>query len=411
MNVRIVFWLVLVVAPWSAATADLALQADFEGGSAKVVSIDQGKGIIRFRPGGDPSLGWPCWWYFLVTGVQPGRTITLELDMTQSPISPGWAMPDRATFSTDRKQWKHTPPGEKQTKSITYRQRVDAERVWFAWGPPFLPTDAAELVQRAAEKCPSAQPFQLCRTSDGRPVPALRVAQPGDANTRKQGIWIHARQHAWETGSSWVCCGLAEWMVSDDPRAESLRKKADIVLVPIMDVDNVARGQGGKNQRPHDHNRDWSEIPRFPAVAAAQREIRAMEKAGRFHFYLDLHNPGWNDLSPFFNSPEKSEHPGASFASVERFVAGARQEITGPIAYKGIFRQTGPKYDPKAWQVMSEHWVRRNVGPQAIVMALEIPWNTPQSTVEGYKVFGRQLGLAIESYFRTESSTASPTKR
>ncbi len=385
------------------AAAELSVRADFEGGSAKVENIDQANAVIRFKPGGDPARGWPCWWYFQVNGIQPGRTITVELDMAGVPISAGWAMPNQATFSTDRKSWQHTAPGEKRDKRVLYRQRIDAPQAWFAWGPPFLPSDAQQLVDRAARECCDAKAFELCRTPKGRPVPALRVSRPSDANARRYGVWINARQHAWESGSSWVCCGLTEWLVSDDRRAASLRKMADVVVVPIMDVDQVAEGQGGKNQRPHDHNRDWSEKPLYPAVAAAQREIRSMEKADRFHFYLDLHNPGWNDLVPFFFLPGKNEHPGASWANAERFLAAARKEATGPIVYKGRFSQTGPKYDPKAWQVMSEHWVRRNVGEQAVVFSLETPWNTPQSTMAGYTAFGRQLGMAIERYFREKN--------
>ena len=61
-----------------------------------------------------------------------------------------------------------------------------------------------------------------------------------------------------------------EWLVSDDPRAETLRKAAKIYVVPIMDIDNVAIGAGGKDQKPHDHNRDWSDQPHWHSVAAAQ---------------------------------------------------------------------------------------------------------------------------------------------
>ncbi len=46
----------------SAAAAELAADSRFEGGSAKVEGIDQQNAVIRFKPGGDPQRGWPCWW-------------------------------------------------------------------------------------------------------------------------------------------------------------------------------------------------------------------------------------------------------------------------------------------------------------------------------------------------------------
>ena len=46
---------------------------------------------------------------------------------------------------------------------------------------------------------------------------------PFRIGSKRYGVWIQARQHAWETGGSWVSRGLIEWLVSDDPRAETLR--------------------------------------------------------------------------------------------------------------------------------------------------------------------------------------------
>ena len=55
--------------------------------------------------------------------------------------------------------------------------------------------------------------------------------------------------------------------------AETLRKRALITIIPIMDVDNVERGAGGKNQKPHDHNRDWWDMSVWPEVQAAMKQI------------------------------------------------------------------------------------------------------------------------------------------
>lgn len=67
---------------------------------------------------------------------------------------------------------------------------------------------------------------------------------------------------------------------------------AVIVAVPIMDVDNVERGAGGKEQGPQDHNRDWSDQPYWPEVKAAMVRITEMSKAHDFGVLMDLHNPG-----------------------------------------------------------------------------------------------------------------------
>lgn len=74
-------------------------------------------------------------------------------------------------------------------------------------------------------------------------------------------------------------------------------------------------------------------------------------------------------------------------------------EMIGPMPFRGDLRHTGPKYDAQVWQAMGEQWVHRHTADHAISLALEIPWNTPASTANGYNKLGWQLGLAIERYF------------
>jgi len=37
-----------------------------------------------------------------------------------------------------------------------------------------------------------------------------------------------------------------------------------------------------------------------------------------------------------------------------------------------------------------------------VAVTLEIAWNTPGGTPEGYMALGRQLGMALERYFRDD---------
>jgi len=238
--------------------AQLKVLTDFAGGSAKVEKIDQEAHTITLRPASSPERGWVCWWYCKIVGIQAGETITLEV------VGSGFTTPDQAFFSLDNKDWTQTGPGERAKDRTTYKQKVDGKEAWFAWGPPFVLRDAEELVGRLSKESKHAKSFQLCKSKDGRTVPGLHVEQEGTTEDERLGIWVQARQHAWESGGSWVCRGFAEWLVSDDRRAEMLRKRARITIIPIMDVDNVERGAGGKDQKPHDHNRDWSDEPVWP---------------------------------------------------------------------------------------------------------------------------------------------------
>ncbi len=378
----------------ASAPPRLSLSVDFPGGSGQVLEIDQAARLIRIVPTPHQDRGWPCWWCVRVDGIRTGETITL--DVGNAP----WATPDRAAFSTDNQHWTQTEPGTRSGKRIAYRHQVNAETAFFAWGPPFVPEDGAELCRRAAAACPQAEAFELCRTRADRAVPALRVAPASEGSPPVAGIWVQARQHAWESGSSWVCQGFVEWLVSDDSRARRLRERARITVVPIMDVDNVAIGAGGKAQKPQDHNRDWSDRPHWPSVVAAQRAMKRMDKAGQFDLFIDLHNPGAGEKQPFYYTAPRNILSDVGRRNLARWLVTTQAEMTGPLAFTGKTRESGAGYDAKLWKQISKNWVTLNCSDHVVAVTLETAWNTPDSTTQGYRTVGHQLGLTIERYLR-----------
>jgi hypothetical protein len=365
------------------ASLQVSVSADFPGGS---VEVERAEGSsLRIRPGKRPGRGWECWWYFKASGL-PAGTLTLD-------VGGGvWATPDRAVWSRDGKTWTRTPAGKRVEKDrIRYEIETGAAEAWFAWGPPFVLEDAAAAVAEAAKSCPEAKAFELCKSRDGRSVPAVRI---GSGPRR---VWIQARQHAWESGGSWVGRGFLEWTTSADPAAAALRARAEIVVVPVMDADAVSIGAGGKGQTPQDHNRDWSDAPHWPEVKAAQDGIRAMAAAGGLDVFVDLHNPAAGDRQPFFFCPPPELLVPEAKAGLDRFLDLCKAEIDGPLAYRGMRRESGKEYDPKNWERISKNWVQK-IAPRAISVTLETSWNTPASTADNYREVGRGLARAVSRY-------------
>ena len=406
-------WLVV-----TAPAAELRVSTDFEGGSAMVESVDPAARVIRFMPGGDPRRGWPCWWYLRVDGVGKDERVTLDLagsdrptrnngQDTGKPLAASWAMPARATFSTDGKTWRHTAPGKREGTRILYEITGSGGPLWVAWGPPFTPRDTDALLAEAEKLLPAAKSFELARTRGDRPVRGLRVSEA--TAPKPPGIWIQARQHAWESGSCWVARGLTEWLVSDDADAKWLRGHAEVLVVPIMDVDNAATGNGGKEAAPRDHNRDWDDNPVYPEVAAAQQRLRTLAKEDRLAVFLDLHNPGPGDPTFFFVlEPQFLKEP--MIAQCQRFIElayGRISKIKPLIPMSNRPKTTGPSYHP-LWRNMSASWVCLNGNPDSVSLCLETIWNYENSTTTGYGAVGRQLGLAVADFLRTRPA---PEKR
>ncbi len=383
--------LVLVLTPTTLPAGELVVRTNFPGGSAKVRQIDAKARQVSIAPAGDPVRGWPAWWYFKLEGVEKGETITLQVGGGQKG---GWALPQRAAFSLDNATWTHTEAGKRDGERITYQVKVEGTAAWFAWGPPFVLSHAEELIQQAKKISSHVEPFELCKTRAGRVVPAMKIAFPGATGKDRLALWVQARQHAWESGSCWVCRGFVEWLLSDDPRAIALRKKADVYVVPIMDVDNVETGNGGKNETPHDHNRDWSAEPIYPAVKAVQERIRQLNMAGTFALFVDLHNPGPGDRQPYFYvAPAELIGP-IGRQNQTALLDAVRTEMTGPLKL-GNALVSGAAYD-KNWERISKNWVNKNCADRVVAVTLETAWNTPASTTAGYRTVGKQLGLGIE---------------
>ncbi|MEX2577829.1 MAG: M14 family zinc carboxypeptidase [Verrucomicrobiales bacterium] len=377
----------------SARAAELAVETDFPGGSG-VAEVDRKTNTVRLDPADHPGKGWRCWWYARLVGLTPGEAITL--DVGEAP----WATPKRAALSTDGGEtWQQSEEGVAEGKRMRYTLAFDTETALVAWGPPFVPSDAGALVRELSEDSPDAESFVLCRTREGRDTPALRIGRTAgrEGGADRPLVWVHARQHAWESGSSWVGKGFAEWAVSDAPAAVRLRERCEIVFVPIMDVDNAHRGAGGKNQEPQDHNRDWTDAPHWNAVAAAQKELRAAAEADRLAAYVDLHNPGAGSLFPYFYITPRELLGEPAADNLDRFLLLAKEEITGPLRFTGQTIASGQDYDPKAWTAISKNWVAR-LGTPAIAVTLETAWNAPASHTEGYLAVGRQLGKTLARY-------------
>jgi hypothetical protein len=388
---------------------ELKVTTNFESGSARVLLLDQQTQMIRITPAGDPKRGIPNWWYVRIDGINTAIPLVLEVEAREDLIpdentgvgkktSPAFTWPTQAALSLDGKTWKQTAAGEKINNRMVYQVQPTAGTIWLAWGPPFTPTDALHFVNRISQTHSFAKAFTLGRSRAGREVPALQIAEGSKLTDQRPAIWISARHHAWECGGSWVGAGLVEWLVSDDAQAKWLRQHAEIFVVPLLDVDHVATGDGGKHSEPQDHNLDRSATPHWPEVAATQQRILALAAAGRMNLFLDLHNPSPGNKQQTAYVIEKAYMPEKAEPRKLRFVE-LMVEVFGGLKQNPA---RPPAENPALFHRVSVPWVLEHGNANTIAFCIETPWNTPAGTPEGYGIVGRKLGSAIEKLLREE---------
>ncbi len=80
----------------------------------------------------------------------------------------------------------------------------------------------------------------LGRSDRGREHWELIVTDPDTVGRNQRTIFWHAREHAYETFSSFAMEGLLEHLLS--PQAAAHRKLFEIVIHPMTNVDGVAVG-------------------------------------------------------------------------------------------------------------------------------------------------------------------------
>jgi hypothetical protein len=183
------------------------------------------------------------------------------------------------------------------------------------------------------------------------------------------------------------------------PAAESLRAKADIVIIPIVDVDSVETGQGGKEQIPHDQDEDWIPAPYFPEVAAVMKSLTALAKADQLDLFLDLHNPGYSARDIDFYLGPAAVLPPERVANEDNFFKIVQEQMTGAIKFNGRIGPDGKTYDPAVNKV-ADGWGDAHSQPHAVSLTMEIPWNISASTSDGYLKVGEELGRSINLYLQ-----------
>jgi hypothetical protein len=420
----------LLVTAWEVCVAPapasgLEVVADFEGASAVVESVDEATRTVRCSPAGDPARGWPCWWWFRVEGCTPGEPLTVKIRRSTAaatgpggrpapPLAAAWALPQRATWSDDGRSWRQTDEGTRDSRpdgeiEMTYVVRPAGTAVHVAWGPPFTPTQAREWVRDAAARGAGATAEELCRSRGGREVPLLRVAAGPLPAERRPAVWVQARQHAWESGSSWVARGFGDWLLGEAAEARRLRERAELFIVPVVDVDNAATGDGGKDAAPHDHNRDWSAAPHWNETVAAQARLRRLVAEGRLDLFVDLHNPAPGDPS-FFYVLAPGLLPTAAAERQQAFidlVYGRISRVKPLIPMSNRPKHTGPDYHPR-WREISGTWAATNGNPHTVAVCLETGWNNPRGTVEGYTTVGAELAAAVAELLSGNRGPGTP---
>jgi hypothetical protein len=279
-------------------TFAISISTQFEAGSASPV---ERVSETHFRVGvageadQDKRNRQASWYYFRIDGAK-GRTVTIELTNLlgeynyQSGVH-AVTRNTRPVWSEDNRSWEHLEKVEwdDTKKELRFQVTPRTDRLWVAHVPPYT-TEHLKTLLADLRRETSVRVESVGKTVQGREIPLVTL---NDRAGGRPVIWIMARQHAWETGTSHMMDAALRWLVSSDPEARHFRTAATWKIFPMADPDGCARGGVRYNANGYDLNRNWDNVdPKLMPEIAAQRAalLRWIDGGRKIDFFLTLHN-------------------------------------------------------------------------------------------------------------------------
>jgi hypothetical protein len=288
-------------------TPAIVFNKNFEGGAlGKIEKL--GETVFRcFVEGQHDERGrnrQANWYYFRMENVR-GRDITLTLtdfigEYNDKPGSCPMNADTIPVFSDDGENWKHFPAmqWDNQKKEATLQFRAGQDRIWIAHIAPYTHSRLLRLLADL-DRLSSARIEVIGKTVQQRDLHLVTVTNFEKPDAEKKTVWLQARQHAWEAGTSYVMEGALRFITSDDPKARELRDKVVFKFTPMMDPDGCASGKVRFNAHGYDVNRHWNEVDlrrkelleRMPEIWYVKKAVCGYLDTGRkIDLMLNMHN-------------------------------------------------------------------------------------------------------------------------
>ncbi|MCC7493733.1 MAG: hypothetical protein IT204_15365 [Fimbriimonadaceae bacterium] len=295
----------------------IGISTAFDGGAlGEIVEVTADRVVARIHRDWDQERrNTQATWYYARFDDLGGRPFSVQLTDLGSvyngrPTVGGIVREDQGFVSDDGVTWRKLLSGEFDPATRTYHIQLQpiGDQLWIAALEPYVAADLAAFEQRILGH-PELQREVIGQSVLGRDIVQWTIGKV----TAPHAVFVLARQHAWETHTSYFAEGLTSWLLSD--AAADFRRRCCVVVQPLLDPDGVASGASRFNHLGWDTNRHWDETdPDQPAdqrlrpeICAGKRVVRDWLAAGR---PLDLHLNIHDTQHDIFVAPAAlADHP------------------------------------------------------------------------------------------------------
>lgn len=150
-------------------------------------------------------------------------------------------------------------------------------------------------------------------------------------NYIKPAIFFSCRVHPGEIPSSWIMKGLIDFLLSDYPSANFLRKYFIIFIVPMLNPDGVIYGNNRCSLAGVDLNRQWKTPSKqaHPTIFSLKNLLGLQKKYRDVALYIDFHGHSRKYNVFFYGCEEKkSKNSSSNSSSLPRYLTNTTSSMS-----------------------------------------------------------------------------------
>jgi hypothetical protein len=238
----------------------IRIRTDFDGGALGHVTHNHDRRIVASiaRDWDQDRFNTQATWYYARFDGLGGEPIEVALTNCGSvyngkPSAGGIRERCRPFVSDDGVTWRKSLEAgfDEPTRTFTMRFKPAGDTLWIAHLEPYVAADLAKL-KADVEGHPDFRAELAGQSIERRDIELWTIGDEAAPHC----VWLIARQHAWETHTSFCVEGAVRWLVSNE--AVSARRDICWKIMPLVDPDGVVAGASRFNRLGWDTNRHWT---------------------------------------------------------------------------------------------------------------------------------------------------------